>query len=105
MNAHHAQNRPVLHAKVLIFLALTFAARVVEAGDTVTFNTARLFLKGVSLLSTTSTSRVQLADVIELVRARKLRPIITERFPLDDAPRVHRLMVDRKLSGRVVLLP
>ena len=74
-------------------------------GETVTFNTARLFLKGVSLLSTTSTSRVQLADVIELVRARKLRPIITERFPLEQAPRVHRLMVDRQLSGRVVLIP
>jgi NADPH:quinone reductase-like Zn-dependent oxidoreductase len=74
-------------------------------GDAVTFNTARLFLKGVSLLSTTSTSRTQLADVIELVKDRKLRPIITERFALDDAPRVHRLMVDRKLSGRVVLIP
>jgi len=74
-------------------------------GETVTFNTARLFLKGVSLLSTTSTSRAQLADVIELVRARKLRPIITERFPLEDASRVHRLMVDRKLSGRVLLVP
>src|SRR5437879_5569980 len=74
-------------------------------GETVTFNTARLFLKGVSLLSTTSTSRAQLADVIELVRQHKLRPIVTERFPLGEAPRVHRLMVDRKLSGRVVLLP
>jgi len=74
-------------------------------GDAVTFNTARLFLKGVSLLSTTSTSRTQLADVIELVRARRLRPIITERFRLDEAARVHRLMVERKLSGRVVLLP
>jgi len=30
---------------------------------------------------------------------------VTERFPLHEAPRVHRLMVDRKLSGRVVLLP
>jgi acryloyl-coenzyme A reductase len=74
-------------------------------GEPVTFNTARLFLKGVSLLSTTSTSRTQLADVIELVRARRLRPIITERFALADAPRVHRLLVDRKLSGRVLLIP
>lgn len=74
-------------------------------GDPVTFNTARLFLKGVSLLSTTSTSRVQLGDVIDLVRLRRLRPIITERFRLDDAPRVHRLMVERKLSGRVLLIP
>lgn len=74
-------------------------------GDTVTFNTARLFLKGVSLLSTTSTSRTQLADVIELVRAGRLRPIITERFTFEDAPRVHRLMVERKLSGRVLLTP
>ena len=74
-------------------------------GDPVTFNTARLFLKGVSLLSTTSTSRVQLADVIRLVRQRRLRPMVTERFSLADAPRVHRLMVERKLAGRVVLVP
>jgi NADPH:quinone reductase-like Zn-dependent oxidoreductase len=38
--------------------------------------------------------------VIELVRAQRLRPIITERFRFEDAPRVHRLMVERKLSGR-----
>jgi len=74
-------------------------------GNTVTFNTARLFLKGVSLLSTTSTSRTQLVDVIELVRVGRLKPIITERFSFEDAPRVHRLMVERKLSGRVLLVP
>ncbi len=73
--------------------------------DPVTFNTARLFLKGVSLLSTTSTSRSQLAEVIGLVRRRRLRPVITERFSLADAPRVHRLMAERKLSGRVLLIP
>ena len=74
-------------------------------GDPVTFNTARLFLKGVSLLSSTSTSRTQLASVIDLVRRRLLRPLITQRFPLAEAPRVHRLMVERKLSGRVLLMP
>ena len=74
-------------------------------GDQVTFNTARLFLKGVSLLSVTSTSRTQLANVIDLVRRRLLRPLITQRFPLAEAPRVHRLMVERKLSGRVLLMP
>src|SRR5439155_25836385 len=57
-----------------------------QTGDTVTFNTARLFLKGVSLLSTTSTSRTQLADTIALVGAGKLRPLVTERFPFDEAP-------------------
>ncbi len=74
-------------------------------GQQVSFNTARLFLKGVHLLSTTSTSRAQLADVIELVRRRRLKPLITETFPLAEAPRVHRLMVDRKLVGRVLLTP
>ncbi len=74
-------------------------------GDQVTFNTARVFLKGVNLLSTTSTSRTQLADVIDLVRRGRLRPTITERFKLEAAPRVHRLMVEKKLSGRVVLIP
>jgi len=74
-------------------------------GDRVTFNTARLFLKGVSLLSTTSTSRVQLADVIELVARGRLKTVITETFPLAEAPRVHRLMVERKVVGRVLLVP
>jgi NADPH:quinone reductase-like Zn-dependent oxidoreductase len=59
----------------------------------------------VSLLSTTSTSRTQLASVIDLVRRGLLRPVVTERFPLAEAPRVHRLMVERKLSGRVLLIP
>lgn len=58
-----------------------------------------------NLLSTTSTSRTQLAGVIDLVRRRLLRPMVTERFALAEAPRVHRLMVERKLSGRVLLIP
>jgi D-arabinose 1-dehydrogenase-like Zn-dependent alcohol dehydrogenase len=74
-------------------------------GDEISFVTARLFLKGVSLLSTMSTSRTQLADVIELVARGRLRPIVTEQFALTDAPNVHRLMVAKKLSGRVVLIP
>lgn len=74
-------------------------------GEQIAFSTARLFLKGVSLLSTMSTSRTQLADVIEMVRRRQITPTITERFPLSDAPRVHRLMVEKKLSGRVLLMP
>ncbi len=74
-------------------------------GQQVTFSTARLFLKGVSLLSTTSTSRVQLADVIEMVHRRQLKTVITDTFPLEDAPRVHRLMVERKVVGRVLLVP
>jgi acryloyl-coenzyme A reductase len=74
-------------------------------GDQITFSTARLFLKGVSLLSVMSTSRTQLGDVIELVRRGRIKPIVTERFPLGDAARVHRLMVEKKLSGRVLLMP
>lgn len=57
-------------------------------GDQVTFSTARLFLKGVSLLSVMSTSRTQLADVIKLVRRGRIKPTVTEQFPLADAARV-----------------
>src|SRR5262245_34086 len=74
-------------------------------GDQVTFSTARLFLKGVSLLSVMSTSRTQLGDVIELVRRGRIKPTVTEQFPLADAARVHRLMVEKKFSGRVLLMP
>ena len=52
-----------------------------------------------------STSRTQLADVIELVRRGRIKPTVTEQFPLADAARVHRLMVEKKLSGRVLLMP
>jgi hypothetical protein len=31
--------------------------------------------------------------------------IVTERFAFDEAPRVHRLMVEKKFQGRVVLVP
>ena len=47
----------------------------------------------------------QLADTIALVASGKLRPIVTERFSFDEAPRVHRLMVEKKLRGRVLLVP
>ena len=38
MNAHDAQSRPILKGLLAVFLALTFAARVVQAADAVTFN-------------------------------------------------------------------
>ena len=50
-------------------------------------------------------ARAQLADTIALVASGKLRPIVTERFSFDEAPRVHRLMVEKKLRGRVLLVP
>jgi NADPH:quinone reductase-like Zn-dependent oxidoreductase len=41
----------------------------------------------------------------KLFAAGKLRLLVTERFPFDEAPRVHRLMVEKKLQGRVLLVP
>ena len=74
-------------------------------GSRISISTARIFLKGVDIISTTSTSRQGLQEVIDMVRQGKIKPIVSEAFPLQEAAKVHTLLVDRKTFGRVVLVP
>jgi D-arabinose 1-dehydrogenase-like Zn-dependent alcohol dehydrogenase len=74
-------------------------------GEFVPFNPAQLFLKSVSLLSATSTTRNQLEDCLDLVARGAVRPIVTQSLPLEDAAEAHRLVESGRSTGRILLRP
>jgi acryloyl-coenzyme A reductase len=74
-------------------------------GQFVPFNPAQLFLKNVSMLSATSTTRRQLEDCLALVARGAVKPIIAMALPLEEAARAHELVEAGKVAGRIVLRP
>src|SRR5262249_50814006 len=74
-------------------------------GQFVPFNPAQLFLKNVSMLSATSTTRKQLEDCLALVARGAIKPIISMALPLEQAAKAHALVEAGKSAGRIVLRP
>jgi D-arabinose 1-dehydrogenase-like Zn-dependent alcohol dehydrogenase len=74
-------------------------------GDFVPFNPAQLFLKNVSLLSATSTTRRQLEECLALIARGQVKPVVGHSLPLSQAAEAHRLMERGAAAGRVVLHP
>lgn len=46
-----------------------------------------------------------LKEMLRMVEARELRPTVTEHYPLADAPKVLRAFQERRIIGKVVLVP
>jgi D-arabinose 1-dehydrogenase-like Zn-dependent alcohol dehydrogenase len=74
-------------------------------GQFVPFNPAQLFLKNVSMLSATSTTRRQLEDCLALVARGAVKPIVSLALPLEEAAKAHDLVEAGKAAGRIVLRP
>lgn len=74
-------------------------------GQFVPFNPAQMFLKNISMLSATSTTRKQLEDCLALVARGAVKPIISLALPLERAAEAHALVEAGKSTGRVVLRP
>ncbi|WP_158670682.1 alcohol dehydrogenase catalytic domain-containing protein [Bradyrhizobium guangdongense] len=74
-------------------------------GDFITVNPAQLFLRNVSILSAKGVSRSQLADALELVARRRIRPVVEDVRHLHDAAAAHRVVEAGLSSGRIVLSP
>ncbi|HWE19579.1 MAG TPA: alcohol dehydrogenase catalytic domain-containing protein [Hyphomicrobiaceae bacterium] len=74
-------------------------------GDFVPFNPAQLFLKGISMLSATSTTRKQLEDCLALVASGAVKPVVASALPLAEARRAHELVEAGAVAGRIVLKP
>lgn len=74
-------------------------------GEFVPFNPAQLFLKNVSMLSATSTTRRQLEDCLALVARGAVKPVISMTLPLEEAAKAHALVEAGKAHGRIVLRP
>ncbi len=48
--------------------------------------------------------REDLRTLLELLRDKKIRPLVSERLPLDQAPRAHELIEKAQVTGKIVLM-
>jgi acryloyl-coenzyme A reductase len=74
-------------------------------GDFVSLNPAQLFLRNISILSAKGVSRAQLADALDLVARRRIKPVVEEVCRLEGAAEAHRRVEAGLSSGRLVLSP
>jgi D-arabinose 1-dehydrogenase-like Zn-dependent alcohol dehydrogenase len=74
-------------------------------GEFIPFNPAQLFLKSVSMLSATSTTRKQLQDTLGLMARGAVKSVISQALPLEEAGKAHELMEAGRAAGRIVLRP
>jgi D-arabinose 1-dehydrogenase-like Zn-dependent alcohol dehydrogenase len=64
-----------------------------------------ILFRDAAVLSSTGAGRRHIADVAAMVASGAVKPVISQRFRLEDAAEAYRLMRDRKTFGRVVLVP
>ena len=72
-------------------------------GAFVPFNPAQLFLKGISMLSATSTTREELRLCLDMLRLGGIRAVLGACFPLARAGEALALVQSGAVTGRVVL--
>ena len=49
--------------------------------------------------------QTNISEMIAWIRERKLKPVVTARYPLAEAPRALDDMMQRRLQGKVVIVP
>jgi acryloyl-coenzyme A reductase len=74
-------------------------------GDFLSINPAQLFLRNLSILSAKGVSRAQLADALDLVARRRIKPVVEDVRRLEDAAEAHRRLEAGATTGRLVLSP
>jgi acryloyl-coenzyme A reductase len=74
-------------------------------GDFTPFNPAQLFLRSISLLSATSTTRSELEATLGLIQRGAIKPVVAETVALGKAAAVHTRLENGGVTGRVVLSP
>ena len=74
-------------------------------GEFLTTNPAQLFLRNISILSAKGVSRSQLADALDLVARKRIKPEVDRVYPLEGAAEAHGLVEAGLSTGRLVLTP
>ncbi len=89
------------------FKCLAKGGRLVNAGASsgpqAAFDIRPFFSRQHSVIGCYLGGRAELARVLELVEAKRLRPVIDRTFPLERAADAHRYMEDRTFFGKIVL--
>ena len=89
--------------------SLTRGGRLVTCGGTagydVTMNVAHVFHKELTLIGSNHGTKLELLAMLPLLAAGRLRPVVDRVFPLKDARAAHEYIQDRRVFGKVVLVP
>ena len=75
------------------------------AGSRASFNLAELVFRDASLQASSGAGRQDIETAIELVSSGSLNPVVSERFPLEQAVEAYERLQARESFGRVVLTP
>jgi NADPH:quinone reductase-like Zn-dependent oxidoreductase len=90
-------------------LCLAAAGRLVTCGATTGYQAVtdlrHVFFRNLQILGATSGSKASLFQIIRLVQAGKLQPVLDRVLPLKEAREAHRLMEERQQFGKLVLVP
>ena len=68
-------------------------------------NPAEILFRGATIVGSSGAGPRHIAEVAEMVTSGRLRPVVSQRFPLEEAATAYRLMRARKTFGRVLLVP
>lgn len=89
--------------------SLAWHGRLVTCGATtgskVEVELRHLFFKAQALMGSTMGSKGEFVEVLEHAGRGRLRPVIDRVLPLSEAPEAHRLLAERQVFGKVVLVP
>ena len=73
-------------------------------GANVRVDLRHLFYKSLSVLGSTMGSKGELHDILRHVEHGALHPVVTRELPLTDCAEAHRLLEEREIFGKVVLI-
>ena len=89
-------------------VACAKGGRIVTCGATAGFepvlNLRHVFWRQLSILGSTMASKARLFEVLELVAAGRLRPVVHRVMPLAEIAAAHRLLESRETFGKLVLV-
>ncbi len=60
--------------------------------------------KGIEIHGSRYVSMAELIEAVKIVKQGKIKPIVTQTFPLEEAERVHQLLQENKITGRAALV-
>ena len=75
------------------------------AGGEARVNPAEIIFRDATIVGSSGADRRHIATVAEMVGSGAIRPVVSQRFALEDSADAYRLMRARKTFGRVVLIP
>ena len=75
------------------------------AGLQVRFDIRQLFFSEKKLLGSMASDIEDLQYGLQLIKERRVKPVLDRAFPLSQAAEAHRLIASNQVMGNIVLLP